>query len=184
MTNPQRYSQEHLMQVFDFSPEDLQANIDGYLTERQHRKLKAQYSPFSLSLFLVVLGAGGLVCAAEYFTILYGLFCVMVLVFIFGMGFVNWLELKRDLEQNEVGITCGNIAKSMMGYSNGMDWAAQRSPRAAQFIMINHNRFYVNRIQYEAMLDGDPYCFYYTPSTRYILSVTPMRAVAPDFFLS
>jgi len=163
-------SPEHLMEVFDFTPEDLEANAAGTLSEREQLKLiNEQKLHRVLLLFPLITGISLL--AIGLFDGVYLLFCpglfAVMLSLLFGLALVY-----QDISaMSKVYSICGTVM--LKNYEE------------ISHLYINHVEFTLTPNKGHALVDGEAYCIYYTKymglSNR-ILSIQQLSKPKEAFF--
>lgn len=165
-----------LMQVFEFTEEDLQENEAGNLTAKQIKRLNKLYLQTHLSGFTVTVLItlfSGILCVPVAFNanlsaieriVLILCFSVFPALFIFW-HYIKWVRLGLAQEYKKVNKCCGMIVL--------------RHPRKRQVNVhtakAGIHRFIITSSQFFALENGASYCIYYAPNTKYILAVKPLE---------
>lgn len=91
--------------------------------------------------------------------------CIMTLpaAYMGFIPFIHWLRVGADIEQGKILKTCGVVIQS--------NRALHRGDRDLQYIRIDQQKFAISGEHFFALKNGEPYCIYYSPRTKYILSV-------------
>jgi len=159
-----------LMQAIGFTPEDLAANQEGYLTKAQRRRL---YGERRVWIAIGVFGIGcdilltALVANSRLWSAsAYQRLPVMVLLLAFGLFFVFvWFKqrkLQEDLYKGEVG-----------GFEYTMKpwWSFGDRGRLRYYVPIKHERILITRNTYLALSAHDySYYVYCTAHAKKLLS--------------
>ncbi len=179
---PKKY-EDHLMSAFACDEGDIETNKAGYLSRRQHDRLRRQRqqatSIWTLVVLLELLGFAfilpmaftgypiQLITSPLFFMVLIGLLGVY-----FGYRAYNY---GADLNENRVDSVEGTIDLTVS--------AAQYT--VAYLMTIDTLRFTLTKAQYSALKNGDPYRVYYTRYSKKVLAVEWLRdgednLLAPD----
>ncbi|HEX2908350.1 MAG TPA: hypothetical protein VHO69_15870 [Phototrophicaceae bacterium] len=161
-----------LMAALNFTDEDLEANRDGRLSQRQRQRFAKMQANITTEIYLA-----GFV----------GLIGIPILVYWYHLHSVSWLEavppalissfvclmlvlswwerrimLAADLREESVETLQGLVKLEHLGKSGG------------HFNLQNQN-FPLSSKALLAFKNGDPYCIYYAPNTRTLLSAEWLR---------
>lgn len=150
---------QHLMQVFDFTPADLAANVAGQLSPRQKERLAVQIAPSSrslvivgviliVSLVVVILGAVGVADSGTNRKLL-----IIGMFFLVGFSLALLLDFfsRRNLQQGRVSMVCGPVTRKVISVTDQVEYCAK----------IEGKTFTLSSEQYHALTDGGLYYFYY-----------------------
>lgn len=178
-----------LMNTFDFTDEDLEANQYGYLTDRQRQNLRQKF--FKDNRVQVI---GWLLGGAVLFLLLFAysttlaythprnnlslvLFCIgtglSALTLVAGFAiFNNWRKISNDIHQTQGDVrqVCGEIELKTITAKNN-DRRTFQMTRRACFLIVQGEKFRLTETQFRMFNRKQPYCIYYTPRTKYVLSV-------------
>ncbi|HEX2908354.1 MAG TPA: hypothetical protein VHO69_15890 [Phototrophicaceae bacterium] len=156
-----------LMAALDFTVMGLGANQDGHLSQQQKTRLqyeRKQALLFAIPISLVVIPIALLFLAynvrhpAEWG---YGGIGLGLLLGFTLIPFRRAIRLTRDLRANRVEAVQGYVSLDMNG--------SQCS------VTIGNQTWQVNKNVFLAFKNGDPYCLYYLPHSRTLLSAEWLR---------
>jgi hypothetical protein len=151
-----------LMQVFDFTQDDLETNMLGSLSPRQKTKL-AKGLKWYVGL-IIVLGIGG-GCIALFLSgmmddetnlyLLIGAAAALILGPI-----VAWLDYRsgRRIRRGKVVSHCGAAVRQIQKMGDTILRKAK----------LDGEEFYLDESQYAALSDGSLYCFYYIEGVHHL----------------
>lgn len=164
--------QQALMKAMNCTDEDLSANRDGYMTLRQKNRLKRRRTSLILYIF------GGLAIGSLQLTIFGYLFSdVIIIVLLIGtftilytvLGFLERRRFSLDLHKGAVEVIEGRITLDVV------------TGRGAYYaVSIGKIKFRINRRVFLAFKNGDPYCLYFAPHAKVLLSADWLQQVS-DF---
>jgi hypothetical protein len=166
---------EHLslMDALGFDEDDLQANADGHLSERQRQLFKSQYGRLirwglivgviavGLIVFLMIVFAYN-ICAAS--TVAFALISLVLLMF-YQQTFKDWAKLNTVL-RFPVESAEGVIVLDLEGGSSNV------VPKYV--IKLGQVRFEVDKSIFLAFKNGDPYRLYFVADAM-LLSAESLR---------
>lgn len=166
------------MQAFDFTEADLAANENGYLTERQRENMRQEMAYVKKELYWVWAISMGIA----------GLFLIWILSAMSELGFlllavgvalalINGLffylvtdsSMKRDLQQGRASKICGEVRLRVVRKDE-----LDEPYRKYNLLIIKGKQIPISNRGYEALKEYESYCVYYTPRTKYILSIKPI----------
>ncbi len=160
--------------AFDFDAEDLAHNRNGEVSDAQHRRSTNRVAN-NLAAFLGTLGALVFMFALALVANVTGLpdfdglalsllsvVMAIVLIVTTGLG-VRLRRLDNDAHDNALRTVEGRIQKTQLFVGYGQ----------AYWVTIDDDRFAVNRAQYQALEDDQPYRVYALGKINHILSVEP-----------
>lgn len=170
-----------LMKELDFDVEDLAGNRDGYMTKTQQEKLRQAMPPSALlvGLFLLTL------VVAPYFTIQWLLsladaqdydFIPMIFVIIGAISIpsamvdAGWKRYRthKDLRNGTVDAACGSVN---LQTGVRLAFAIRRYNQNTHELIVDGVIFQVSEAMLLAVHNGAPYCVYYAPSLKKIMSI-------------
>ena len=162
---------EHLLiEAIGFSEEDLEANREGYMSEQQRRSLFRKWTPWTcftllfaalilptmLPFVLEQLGTSTL----SPLTLIAAVFLVVPVYFAY-----KWWQLSVDMRQRLVTSVEGRVRLDLSGGGNSSQLT----------VSIGKAKFHVKKPIFLAFKNGDPYCVYYAPRSKTILSAEWLR---------
>lgn len=188
-----------LMHAFDFTPEDLDANRDNYMSKRQRsrlyrRRILREYLAACLfvPLFLIVLGTSiwlealfasgnrpfsGMPLDPSWWMLLL-LSWATAPIFVATVYFYGRRKTKQDLYKGFIRSVCGrlyveDLNRSFHGDRQGGSYGVLKLSYAFE---INDVHFIASQHQWEMLLDkeGRQLCVYYAPNSKIILSIEEM----------
>lgn len=155
-----------LRKAFGFTQDDINANRNGHLTERQLLELGDLYRGniiFTVVIILVLVFLAFYVLTVEFsltgFTIV---LCLLVLGFL-AVVWIDPQKWRNARRSNSVAILCGQIRLSIVRYG--------RYKATVCRLRIKDQKFEIERRQLLALRDYGTYCIYYVPNSRHILSI-------------
>lgn len=174
------------MQVFNFTLEDLEANRQGLLSEQQRQqlglKLQKRHAPLITSLFWMVVGDGAILGLIAFIGVVIAdrewhktfIYLVVAVFFIFnfflavGIGLrkigLYSRQLENEISSNQVASVCDTVILTTVQDSHGF---------YLHFVEVSQQKFQVTDTEFLTFANGEPYCIYYLPYTKGILSVEP-----------
>jgi hypothetical protein len=168
---------EHLlMEAVGFDEDDLEANRAGYMSKGQRARLRAKRSSW-INISLVAVGFGFLVAIVTITDDLqfrnsftsrvgsFGLICVGI-AGVVSYSWLNWRKFDADLLKGEFDTIEGPIQ---------LDVTSQGNRGTKYSVIIEGSRFNVTKPIFLAFKNGDPYCIYYAPRSKTILSAEWLR---------
>ncbi|HEX2908355.1 MAG TPA: hypothetical protein VHO69_15895 [Phototrophicaceae bacterium] len=167
--------QQMLMDVIRFNDEDLEANRDGYMTQRQRSRLNDERFSFKLMGVLALVACPIFSIAAiidgiqRHDTVasrvgIIGLIC-LVTAGITLYTWLRWRRFDRDLSKGEVAATQGLVRLGM----------SDRSRSTTYMVTVDYVTLNISKRTFFTFKNGDPYCLYYTPYSRTLLSAEWLR---------
>ena len=156
---------KRLRKAFEFTPDDLAANRAGKLTENQITKLQDWQHLNSVFHFVGGLFAIPLVMLfgssiSSELSITVGILVICLLA-IAGSAYASIQRYRKDI--------IGSIAESACGLVElDVGWSKYSDNFTLE---IDSFRSSVDRQQFLALKNGNPYCVYYSPRTKRILSI-------------
>ncbi|HEX2908356.1 MAG TPA: hypothetical protein VHO69_15900 [Phototrophicaceae bacterium] len=161
-------SEEQLEAVIGFTPADLEANRDGQLSDGQKIRFRGQRNLILAFAILVMVcipfvALTGFVKRTDWGLGAIGLILFLVLS-TFGtlaaLALVRIIRLMHDLQDNRAEAVQGPIKLEMhQGYH----------------IVIGDQMWHVHQDVFLAFKNGEPYCLYYAPHSRTLLSAEWLR---------
>ncbi|HEX2908353.1 MAG TPA: hypothetical protein VHO69_15885 [Phototrophicaceae bacterium] len=166
--------QQILMTAIPFSYEDLEANRDGYMTARQRSRLNDDrfliqiVGVLALMVCPVCIIAAFVLDGQRYNTVVSRVI-VSSAIGLLTVGTTayagwRWQCLGRDLRQGKVAAVQGLISLEMGGDRN----RTYRVKAADVTLKVPQHVFF-------AFKNGEPYCLYYAPHSRTLLSAEWLR---------
>jgi len=160
-------SSDHLMEAFNFTPEDLAVNGEGELSIVQWHRLKVRGIPSFTVLGMGLFGIAislllkdeGIAFIAIFASILSTLYC---------------LYYGRALYRNEVYSVCGKIKK--------FEKVGRPSIPERRSIFVHDQFFTISVKQFEVLQEENHYCAYYVPGSERILSIQLVALSKEDLF--
>jgi hypothetical protein len=165
-----------LMRLFDFTADDLTANVAEHLSDAQIAARRQRFSGamrlFAYSVLAAMIFISSVVC-------LLGILVAGVLAspqagtsvgFLLAIGISalllyalwnHYLEWERELASDTPASICGEVRKERIMTRLGPIYR----------IYLGEQSFRITRLQSAAFEEGVTYCIYYTPVMRHILSV-------------
>lgn len=160
---------DQLMRAFHFTPDDLNANMQGRLSKRQRQCVKDAQS----NLIAQLLGVLALLFIFSYF---YrpALVCVMIYLVFMGLAY---FAIRRDTRielDNPIEMACGVLAKLPL---------IEDYRRMTRFQIILENKLFdLTSREYDSLKENKPYCAYYLPKTYVIMSIRPLQSIPENPF--
>jgi len=159
------------MDAIGFTDEDLEANLEGSLSDSQQNWLKRERAwwIYRIVLALIAFTAGcGFVLVnrlrdIDIYSIIIG-FCIFTGIFVFAAA-SKWLRFNADLRDG-IEIAEGRIK---------LDIRDEAQERSRYRIIIEHVTLKIDKEVFLAFKNGDPYAIYYLPHTKNILSAVWLR---------
>lgn len=167
-----KQSPDLLMTVFDFTPEDLAANMEGHITVRQVPRLRIQTStivaPYWIRTGVLIISMMALVGLAGRITQE-----VLPIVLFFGLilagSFMGLIfhegRIGKDIGEGIADNICGMVI---------LEQKPSGSNRMIYFVYCRDQKFKVLSKEFLAFENGGKYCIYYAPRSKVILSVRPL----------
>lgn len=176
-----KYKPEHvLMEAIGFTEEDLEANRQGYLTKKQCVHLNKERSKW-LTYSLVAAGVGFyfivriLLDDIPFYVTVPNKVPIIGIILVFaGTTATHFFWKSRrfgtDLRNGETNFTEGRVQLDV-------DNAGRRDMYYT--LAIQDIVFRVKKRAFLAFKNGDPYCIYYAPHSKTILSAEWLREESP-----
>lgn len=166
------------MKQFKFTQEDLNANRDGYMSERQklhwRQRRRLTTLAFRLGQILVVILLAGLVQLTVQKN---GITWLAFIVGLMGLA-VLWttgdllnpaMDYHDDLRKGHVYTICGIVERLTLKK------AYRSRPSEVYKIRLENVEFRVNPDQWAVFTSRREYCVYYMPESKIVLSVEPLH---------
>ncbi len=166
--------EEALMQAIGFTEEDLEANREGQLSQRQRDEIKRlRMTWYGIKIICVVISPIVLILLIlplfDSRTNKSGLFifiamAVTVLGYSAYYAMERWNQYRKDLAENRTAVIEGRVKIKVFHY---------KEPKYK--ISIEDVRFEVSKEIFLTFKNGDPYIIYYAPYSNKLLSAEWLR---------
>ncbi|MBZ0293784.1 MAG: hypothetical protein K8L99_14550 [Anaerolineae bacterium] len=164
-----------LMNALDFTPQELEANKEGYLTKRQRHRLSDERSFWrffdrlikAASPILIILAALDGIRIGDTISsraVIISLMCIITFTLLLYIG-TRWRKLDKDLSKGDVTAVEGIVKLTRFRKRNGM----------AYRIYIHQEYFDVPGHIYIAFEQGKSYALYFTPHSRTLISAEQLN---------
>ncbi len=162
-----------LMSVLKFTQDDLDSNRNGLLSEKQQQKFAEDYNALTISTVIAGL-VGGVLLPLMIYLIDHNspagdgsILVVFVILVLAGAVYAWWKKgaVGADLNGKQVEAIQGRIKLSVTGGSKGSNFK----------ITLGDQSWTVENNIFLAFKNGDPYCLYYAPHSKTLLSAEWLR---------
>jgi hypothetical protein len=162
----QKTKPEFLLQdAIGFSEDDLEANREGYLSIPQQAGMRSDHNFWLCSMIvLIVIFAMFAVLGLSSRRHEAAQFLAFMMAGVAGWAFMKWYRVRDDMNTDLRAVE-GRV-KLDIGRTKG-------EPKYS--VEIDDVKFNVKKDVFLAFKNGDPYCIYYAPHTKRILSVDWLR---------
>lgn len=173
-----------LMDKLGFDDETLTANRDGYMTKAQRERLRQtlEFSALAAGLFMTgfvvaayflirwLLSLSAIEDAASVFLVILGAAGVICIPWLMYTIHTQQRQTRSDLEKGTVLAACGPAHLEVGWRVIGVKVRTRNTHQ----LTIDSLRFAVSDAVLLAFHDGSPYCVYYLPHRKIILSAEPL----------
>jgi hypothetical protein len=163
-----------LMKALNFTDADLKANREGYLTQRQRRKILLTEGCLVVFLWFFVAVLSLYYFNGEPFHWWQGNLALFGCTSIYGLVFLGFIAAALALQEA--------VRKDL---KNAPAVLRERISKPHQFtrkhfsICAGKQEFHVSRQVYEAFHEGGKYELFYAPRTETLLAAVPLKPDAP-----
>lgn len=169
MGEKQKSKSEHLlMNAIEFDEEDLEANQQGVLSQKQQQVFRAERKNWRFFFWMVLVVSPVIIISVwngETRTIPSSI--VLGIIALLGLGYCwsKWVSWDRDCKRGIVHSAEGRIKLDV----------AESKQEFGYRVYIQDVRFEISKRVFLAFKNNDPYIIYYAPRTKRILSAEWLR---------